>query len=42
MPIFRSHIFGEEKRLQNNFEEMQKAAALRMEAKIVEKLVNAK
>ena len=38
----RQHVFEEEQRLQENFEKLQKAEALRVEAKNVEKSVKLK
>ena len=42
MPDMRQHVFEEEQRLQENFEKLQKAEALRVEAKNVEKSVKLK
>ena len=42
MPDMRKHVFEEEKRLQENFEKLQKAEALRVEAKGLERSVKGK
>ena len=42
MPDMRKHVFEEEKRLRENFEKLQKAEALRVEAKGLERSVRGK
>ena len=42
IPDFRTHVIEEEKRLRDNFEKIQKATALRVEANNVEKSVKLK